>query len=340
MNRFIGSFFMSLTVYSNVDLTRRNTMGLNSRARYAATCLTPRDLNSLFEIAQRDQLKVFPLGSGSNLLLHDWIDGIVLSSIDRSVEIEGVRVTAGAGLSWDELVQITLANNLFGLENLSGIPGTVGAAPMQNIGAYGVELSEMIIGVEVFDLVKNETRYFDREACQFGYRTSHFKVYQAGQYFITKVILELKRHFQPVLAYSDIARLPKTQTASGQSLRSAVLAIRAGKLPDYNNTPNAGSFFKNPFVTHKMSQDLSSQGLRTYSFDGRFKVSAAALIQAAGLVGIRSGGVRVSPKHALVFENVGEATLADIQDLAARVREAVHTQFGVQLEMEPQGYVV
>jgi len=330
---------MSLTVYPNVDLTRRNTMGLISRARYGATFLTRRDLNALFEIARRDNLKVFPLGSGSNLLLQEWIDGIVLSSTDRSVEIKGAQVTAGAGLSWDELVQITLSNNLFGLENLSGIPGTVGAAPMQNIGAYGVELSEMIIGVEVFDLVKNETRYFDREACQFGYRTSHFKIDQPSQYFITKVILELSRHYEPVLTYSDIARLPKKKTASAQSLRSAVLSIRSGKLPDYRITPNAGSFFKNPFVSEIVAQDLSSQGLHTFSFDGRFKVSAAALIEAAGLVGIRSGGGRVSTKHALVLENVGEATLADIMDLAARVREAVHTQFGVLLEVEPQGYV-
>ncbi|MGB2392329.1 MAG: UDP-N-acetylmuramate dehydrogenase [Pseudomonadales bacterium] len=328
---------MSLTVYTNVDLTSRNTLGLRSFARFGGTFETARDLSALFELAQRDCLNIFPLGSGSNVLLDTWIDGIVLSSRDRGVEIDGARVTAGAGLEWDELVQITLARNLFGLENLSGIPGTVGAAPMQNIGAYGVELSDVIVGVEVFDLVNKQISFFDQDACRFGYRTSYFKTDQSGQYLITKVVLELSRRFSPVLEYPDLAHLPESDIASGYALRDAVLNIRNRKLPDYRVRGNAGSFFKNPFVTESLAQDLLSKGIRAYSVDNRFKVSAAALIEAAGLVGTQIGGGRISSKHALVLENTGQATLADILKLAAYIRSEVREQFGVQLEVEPQG---
>ena len=320
----------------NVDLSSQNTLGLPSVCLHRGTFESANDLQRALEFARHASLPCFVLGGGSNALLPERLAGVVLSSNDETVRIQGALVTVGAGALWDDLVAKTLKAGLFGLENLSSIPGTVGAAPIQNIGAYGVELDRFVVSVDAMDLHNAAAVKLKANDCEFSYRDSLFKR-QPGRFVVTQMTLELKPRFEPILTYQDLQTLPAKITSSPAGLRQAIQSIRGKKLPDYRLQGNVGSFFKNPILAETEIQALRRDSVISSSAGtAQGKVSAAALIQAAALGDLRVGNAGISPKHHLVIENRGGATLNDIMTLAQLIQEKVQTRFGIDLEIEPQ----
>jgi len=323
------------------DLTTLNTLGL--------PCLAARYVR-ITELAQLPTLSrlaahmggVMVLGGGSNVVLPARIESLV-----ARVEVGGVRlladtpdgwlVEAAAGESWHELVCTCLARGWHGLENLALIPGTVGAAPVQNIGAYGVELRDYLCEVSAWDVVRGEQVTIAADACGFGYRNSRFK--QApGRWLITSVRLRLPRPWRAVLAYPDLRARVETAAATPQQVFDAVCAIRRAKLPDPAQLGNAGSFFKNPLVD---APDYARLRARFADLpghvqaDGRYKLSAGWLIEQCGWKGQRLGPVGMHARQALVLVNHGGATADNVMALAHAVQAAVLERYGVRLEPEP-----
>jgi UDP-N-acetylmuramate dehydrogenase len=250
-----------------------------------------------------------------------------------------VLVEAGAGEDWHALVEETVARGLWGLENLALIPGSVGAAPMQNIGAYGVELADVLDAVEVFDRATGETGWLGAADCGLGYRTSRFK--NEHRYVLLAVRLVLARSAGPRLDYPALADALTGRTPSELrpgDVANAVMEIRRSKLPDPAIRPNAGSFFKNPVVDAAKADELLARNpdLPCWEIDGRRKLSAAWMIDRLGWRGRSIGGARVYDRHALVLVNDGSATGADVLELARAIRDSVGECFGVTLEPEPR----
>jgi UDP-N-acetylmuramate dehydrogenase len=255
----------------------------------------------------------------------------------------GALVRVGAARNWHDFVLWSLDEGFCGLENLALIPGAVGAAPVQNIGAYGRELSEFVAGVHGFDLVSGKARTLSPAECAFAYRSSVFKTGLGDRFLITAVDFSLLSGGEPVTTYPSLADFLERGSwgRSPEAIGRAVVALRRERLPDPDQTPNAGSFFKNPIVTAAQADALRSEHptLPVHTL-GRTnaKLSAGWLIEAAGLRGFALGPVRCSPRHALVLENTGGATQGDVLALATRVRDEVLDRFGVQLEVEPRVY--
>lgn len=287
---------------------------------------------------------MFILGGGSNLLLLGHIDLTFLQPNIQGIsyqEQEGsdeVLVTAGAGVNWHELVLDTLKHGYCGLENLSLIPGNVGAAPIQNIGAYGVELKDCFVTLRAVELISGKVREFSAVDCQFGYRDSIFKNSLKGRYVITQVTLRLSKQLQPHIDYAPLKQiLADKSEITAQSISQAVIGIRQSKLPDPAQLGNAGSFFKNPVVTIEQYQMLqvAFPEIVAYQIDNKhYKLAAGWLIEQAGLKGYRQGDAGVHEKQALVLVNYGRATGQDILKLAKHVRDKVLELFGVKLEPE------
>jgi UDP-N-acetylmuramate dehydrogenase len=286
------------------------------------------------------------LGHGSNVLFAGDFEGLVLRPAWRSVHItadegDAALVRAQAGLGWDALVDWTLAQELAGLENLALIPGLVGAAPIQNIGAYGAEVSEFITALEAWDRRDSVLSRLSHAECRFGYRDSVFK-HEPDRWIVTAVEFRLPRGREPNLSYAgvrdELEALRLTQPTPAQ-VAQAVRRLRRRKLPDPHFLPNAGSFFKNPLVPAELARELADAhpGLPVHaSQNGACKLSAAWLIEACGLRGIREGDAGVSAQHALVLVNHGAASGAEILGLAHRVADAVEQRFGLRLEPEPR----
>jgi UDP-N-acetylmuramate dehydrogenase len=331
-------------VLEKPSLAALNTFGIDAVANLLLTVETEEDLLALptFD-ASRDLL----LGGGSNVLLVTDIPGTLFLNRIMGKEVvdqsEGkVLVEVGAGENWHDLVRWTLEKQFHGLENLSLIPGNSGAAPMQNIGAYGVELSSVLDSVTAWDWLKQTWRVFDREDCQFGYRDSYFKSGEPDRYLITSVRLALDLEFNPQLGYADLAaELAKhgQNDPDARAVSDAVIRIRRRKLPDPSEVGNAGSFFKNPVVSAARAAALREPfpELRAWPTDtGEVKLSAAWMIDCCGLKGHRRGGAAVSEQHALVIVNLGGASGADVWGLAGKVLDTVEDRFGIRLEPEPR----
>lgn len=323
-----------------------NTFGLPARAAWFAAIETPLQLAALIAMPEWRRLRRFVLGGGSNLILAGDFDGLVLH-----VRIPGREwvaedadawiVRAGAGENWHEFVRWTLDRGWPGLENLALIPGTVGAAPIQNIGAYGLEMAERFQHVEAMDLETGETVVFDRAACRFGYRDSVFKREAAGRYLITAVTFRLPKRWRPVTRYADLARELDARgivNPTAREIADAVIAIRSRKLPDPARLGNAGSFFKNPQVDATTFQRLIARhpDLPHYpQADGHMKLAAGWLIEHCGWKGRTLGPVGVYQHQALVLVNRGGARGEDVLRLARAIQESVRVTFGVELEPEP-----
>jgi len=287
------------------------------------------------------------LGGGSNIVFATDVPGTVYHNRIRGravVEDHGdqVLLEVGAGEEWHGLVRWTLQQGLYGLENLSLIPGSVGAAPIQNIGAYGVELSSVLDSVTAWDWQRAIWLNFDRGACRLSYRDSLFKSGARDRYLITSIRLRLTRSFAPQLEY---AGLREELSAAGLDrptaldVSDAVIRIRRRKLPDPAVSGNAGSFFKNPVVDADTANAVLARHpelARWPADDGRIKLSAAGLVEQCGLKGLRENGAAVSEQHALVLLNVDDARGADIVRLARRVQAAVEERYGIALEIEPR----
>lgn len=328
----------------DADLTALNTFGLPARAKRLLR-LRSVDEARAFAAARDQSEPCFVLGGGSNLLLR----GEPLACVLK-VEIEGRRllgeddeaviVEAGAGENWHDFVRWTLAEGWPGLENLSLIPGTVGAAPIQNIGAYGLEMAARFASLDALDLRCGEMRAFDAAACRFAYRDSVFRR-EPGRWLVTAVRFRLPRRWRPLAAYGDIGReLAARGIASPtpSQVSEAVIAIRRRKLPDPAELGSAGSFFKNPLVDAAHCAELlaAHPGLPHYpQADGRVKLAAGWLIERCGWKGRRLGPVGCHAGQALVLVNHGGASGAEVLQLAARIRGDVQARFGVALEIEP-----
>ena len=336
----------TLTLESAVSLRGLNTFGLPAVAAHLVRVRSDADLRRLVDDPVWGLAPKFILGGGSNVLFTRDVPLLVVK-----VEVPGLKllearddawiVEAGAGESWHGLVQWTLEQGLPGLENLALIPGTVGAAPVQNIGAYGVELKDRFDSLDAVDLVTGRTVTLDAAACRFGYRDSVFKQHLAGKSVITRVRFRLPRPWAPVLGYLELERKRAEAGIAEPDARTIfdwVCAIRRAKLPDPAVIGNAGSFFKNPVVSAEQCRDIIDRDPEVVHYplpDGTAKLAAGWLIDACGWKGKTIGGAGVYDKQALVLVNRGGATGGEVVTLARAIQESVYGRFGIRLEPEP-----
>lgn len=324
-----------MQIIPNYDLTAHNTFGLVSHARYAGQVTSVAELEELADFAAAEGLPLRIIGGGSNLLLRGRIDAVVaiMAMKGRAVatrEDGRVLVTAQAGEDWSEFVAWTVGQGLGGLENLAGIPGTVGAAPIQNIGAYGIELKDRFEALTAYDVVDRKLRTFGREDCRFSYRQSIFKT--TDRYVVLDVTFALPQPWRPVLDYKGLDSL--SADASAREIMDRVLELRREKLPDWRVLGNAGSFFHNPVVRADVAAGIAG-GPRYPQADGTLKLSAAWLIEACGLKGVREGRAGVHAGHALIIVNHGGATFDEVSRLASTITATVRERFGIDLVQEP-----
>ncbi len=327
--------------FYDIDLADRNSFHVRQRAARLVEFETTDDLAAFFKEGAPARWTV--LAGGNNILFTQDFDGVLLTPRGMSIDIvaetpDAVAVRAAAGVEWDDLVAWAVERELWGIENLSLIPGKVGAAPVQNIGAYGAEAKDTIQSVEMFCTDTRNTLILSKEHCAFGYRESVFKHALRGRVVITAVTFRLSRRPQPELGYGDLLR--ETEARGGATLRNirdAVCAIRRSKLPDTAVLGNAGSFFKNPVVETAAAERLRADypAMPLYpAGEGRTKLAAGWLIEQAGMKGYREGCVGVHERQALVLVNYGGATGGEVLALAHKVQRAVHTKFGVEIAAE------
>lgn len=329
---------------SNLGLKHRNSFGLDSTAELAYEITSADQLPTLMKELGDKKLTWRVLGGGSNVILPESLPGATLlinilgQEIIRSDE-ESSWLSVGAGVNWHEFVSWTLEQNLPGLENLALIPGTVGAAPIQNIGAYGLEVGEYIDSIEAFDSAAHAFVTLPQEACQFAYRDSYFKQ-NPNRFIVTKVVFKIPKAWEPRLQYADLAKQfsQSNSTPSAKQIFSAVCHIRSQKLPNPKVIGNAGSFFQNPVVSTEQYEQLIQQFPNLVSYPeatGKRKLAAGWLIDQCGFKGQRMGSVGVYDKQALVLVNHGGGSSADILKLAKTIQEKVRHTFGVRLDIEP-----
>jgi UDP-N-acetylmuramate dehydrogenase len=333
-----------MSIQENISLKPYNTLGVDARARYFLPVTATDDLAALG--APRNDGPLLVLGGGSNILFTRDFEGVVLKNDIKGRAVieqaeDDVRVRAGGGEDWHAFVQWCLQHGYYGLENLSLIPGTVGAAPVQNIGAYGVEVGDRIETVEAIDMHSGEACRFEADACDFAYRDSIFKNRCRNRFFITAVTFRLHTKAQLVTSYADVRRALADRSATvvtPQGLSDTICEIRRRKLPDPEEIANAGSFFKNPVISRSRFRELADRfaELPAYPIDGqRVKLAAGWMIETCGWKGRRMGACGVYPQQALVLVNYGGATGRDILDLAEAVQASVEEVFNVRLEPEP-----
>lgn len=328
----------------NYSLKRHNTFGIDARAKF------------FFEFTELDDLLVFlnsneslkeekliVIGEGSNILFLNDFDGLVIHPNIPGIQIvkedrQNIWLEVGAGEVWDELVLYAVDFGFGGIENLSLIPGSVGAAPVQNIGAYGQEVGSVVDKVKGFDLNRKVTLEFSAEQCEFGYRSSIFKNTLKSSFIITSVVFKLEKFPEFILNYGQVEEKAKEKGEVNLStIRKAVIDIRQSKLPDVKELGNAGSFFKNPEVDSDFAEKLKIQfaNIPVYpAKNGKTKLAAGWLIEKSGWKGIRDGEVGVHEKQALVLVNYGNATGQQIFDFSSKIKQSVFEKFGVELERE------
>ena len=331
------------------DLVHDNTFGIHAKARFFVRYGDEQELADAigWRQAEARDLPLLHIGSGSNLLFLDDYPGVVLQSAIQGVDVmeaddEQVVLRVGSGMEWDALVELCVTHGWHGLENLSLIPGQVGAAAVQNIGAYGAEASQHVVAVECVDLTDGTARRFGVAECDYGYRTSVFKTRLRGRYAVSRVWLRLSRRFVPDTTYGGIAEMLSSQgipvdEVTASQLRDAIIRIRRHKLPDPAVQGNAGSFFMNPVVDEACKERLLAQypAMPHYAAgQGRWKLSAAWLIDQSGWKGKSLGPAGVHDRQALVLVNLGGARGMDVVRLCQAVRQDVVRQFGVTLMPE------
>lgn len=332
------------TLIENASLATRNTLRVDARASLLAEVRDASKLPELLDFPAVRGGRLLVLGEGSNLLFTGDFQGTVLAMATSGVQVEQdgdvARIAVAAGERWDDFVRWTLGQGFAGLENLILIPGTVGAAPIQNIGAYGTEVAEFIESVEAWDTQERRVAILDRASCAFAYRDSLFKR-QPGRYVVTAVRFALPRSRELRMDYAgireELARMGVDRPAPFH-VAEAVVHLRTRKLPDPAVIGNAGSFFKNPMVDASLGEALKREHPELVAWvgsDGRWKLSAAWLIETSGFKGVREGDAGISNRHALVLVNHGRATGSDLWALAQRVIDGVQAKFGVRLEPEP-----
>lgn len=337
-----------MDIISDFDLSAYNCFAISCRARAFCAASNQEMLLQALGYANANSLPLLILGGGSNVLFSSDFPGLVIhirvpgiSVIEQDERSAQIRI--GAGENWHQFVMYCLKNNFYGVENLALIPGTVGAAPIQNIGAYGVELEEVFSSLEALDVASGELWTFDREACGFGYRDSIFKHGSPGELIVTSVTLRLSRFAAPKTEYQalkqELEEMGAPDSPSPAQVAEAVMSIRRRKLPDPAVLPNCGSFFKNPVVPRPVYERIAERfdSVPSYSVPqqpDQVKIPAAWLLDKAGWKGRRKGPCGVHKDQAVVLVNYGGASGAQLLDLARDMQLSVLEGFGVTLEPE------
>jgi len=329
-------------VQENYSLKSLNTFGIEASARYFTEITSVGDLQSIITDNTYSNFKKLVLGGGSNILLTGDFEGIVIKVGVGGIEVideneDFYYVKAGAGENWHRFVLHCIDNGYAGIENLSLIPGNVGAAPMQNIGAYGVELQEVFHKLEAVNMNTADTIEFNKEECEFGYRNSIFKNKYKDEFLITSVTLQLRKVPEFNTSYGALEQELQGVELSIKAISDAVCAIRSRKLPNPDNIGNAGSFFKNPVIDNAFFQQICADFPNVVSFknsESDTKIAAAWLIDQCGWKGKRNGDAGVHENHALVLVNYGNAVGNEIIDLSEQIAQSVKEKFGIDLERE------
>ncbi|GAB1451969.1 UDP-N-acetylmuramate dehydrogenase [Draconibacterium sp.] len=328
----------------NYSLKQLNTFGIEAQAKYFFEFTDVDDLSLFLNSNEsiKDE-KILIVGEGSNILFLNDFDGLVIHPNLPGIQIvkedrQNIWVEVGAGEVWDEFVQYAVDYQFGGIENLSLIPGSVGAAPVQNIGAYGQEVGNVVEKVKGFDLKTNMLVEFSTEQCEFAYRNSIFKSGLKNSFIITSVVFKLEKFPEFVLNYGQVEEKAKSKGEINlHTIRDSVIEIRQSKLPDVKDLGNAGSFFKNPEVNVEVAEKLKAEyeNLPVYPTKiGKAKLAAGWLIEKSGWKGIREGDVGVHEKQALVLVNYGNSTGKQIYDFSEKIKQSVLEKFGVELERE------
>ena len=319
-------------IVTNKDLSEFNSLQIAVNAKYYIECKTDSDIEEAFQFIKKNKIKFLILGEGTNVVFTKSYDGLIIkNSFKKEKKINKNKVKVSSGYNWDRFVRFCIKNSLYGLENLSGIPGTVGAGPIQNIGAYGEEISDYIEHIEVFNLKTGNVEILNNMNCNFDYRDSLFKKHK--HLFIKNVFFKLKENFIANNSYQD---LQDYRFKKASELRQRVLRIRNQKLENYLTKPNVGSFFKNPLINKKDLKKLLSEeaDLKFYKHDALIKVSAAWLIERCNLKGMQFNKARVSKKHSLVLINEDKSPNS-ILKLKNKVKTTVSKKYNIRLEEEP-----
>ena len=336
-----------MDVMTNISLKQYTTMKLGGEARYMATADSASDVVSLYRNARKENLPIFVLGGGSNVITHDEVfEGIVLLNKIKGFEVisetdETADVKIGAGEVWDEVVEKAIGLGLQGVEAMSGIPGTAGAAPVQNVGAYGQEIADTLISLEAYDSKTDTIVTISADECDFSYRNSIFRDKEKGRYCILNITLRLNKAEPKPPYYASLQKYIDENDIREVNLsviRVAVLNIRSEKLPDPAELPSAGSFFKNALVEKWKLEELQREysDIPNYAMsDGRYKIPTGWLIDKAGLRGYRSHGMRVYEKNALVLVNDSATGYDDLAAIREEIVQIVFDKFGIKIEQEP-----
>ncbi|MEX0609248.1 MAG: UDP-N-acetylmuramate dehydrogenase [Balneolaceae bacterium] len=333
----------SPAIHQNYNLIHHNTMGIAARARFFIGVKSMQDLKTVLKKRYKE-LPLLIIGGGSNLLFVNDFEGLVIHNQIAGIEIIGeksdqVELKIGAGENWHELVLYCVNRGLGGIENLSLIPGSAGAAPIQNIGAYGVELEEVFVSLEALETASGMIKTFNKKECEFAYRESIFKTELKGKFIITSITLRLKKNASVNTTYKALAKKLEEKGISNPGIKDvseAVIEIRQSKLPDPTKIGNTGSFFKNPVLSKARFEELRQvyPDMPNYPAGKKVKIPAAWLIDQCGWKGKRFGDAGVHKLQALVIVNYGGASGEEIWNLAGRIQESVRQKFGVALTPE------
>lgn len=348
-NEIFTIIYCIVNIQTNIPLSQLTTMRIGGNANTVVHITNNEELRQAYQTYKNQGLPIYVIGGGSNLIAHDeGFAGVIVKNEITGIQLiedtpTSATVKASSGESWDVLVKYTVDAGLAGIEALSGIPGTVGAAPVQNIGAYGQELSDTLLSLEAYDTLNDTFVTLTWEECELSYRNSIFKGREAGRYVITSISLMLRKQppqppfYDSLQKYLEAYKLDM-ENLSVQIIRSAVLAIRLGKLPDPTKRPNSGSFFKNVIVERWKANDLANTHTDMPTFpvdDDRVKIPAGWLIEAVGLKGELLYGMKVHDGNAVVLINESANSYGNLAAAREEIVNRVYKQFGIQLEQEP-----
>lgn len=331
--------------YKNYSLLTQNTFGIDVFAKKYVEFDTESEVQEYTSSLNLGQENVLPIGQGSNLLFTKDYQGVVFHSKIHGIDIvledeDSVTLRVGSGVIWDDFVNYCVLHSYYGLENLSLIPGEVGASAVQNIGAYGVEVKDWIERVETIEIQTGQKRVFQNADCRYSYRSSIFKNEKKGEYFVAYVVFRLKKDFVPQLKYGTLKSLfnSENEPTTAQQMRTAIIQIRQDKLPDPKYVGNAGSFFMNPIIEAHDFFLLQKEypKMPYYEVGENYKIPAAWLIEQAGWKGRKLGNAGVCEKQALILINCGNATGEDIVSLKEAICKDVKDKFGIELNPEVQ----
>ncbi len=332
-----------MNITENVSLKPFNTFGVDVKAKYLITASTPKDIFEAIDFSNGNGLQLLPIGKGSNILFTKNFEGVVLNLDSAEIKIisendSDVLLEVSAGVVWDDAVRFAVKNNYWGLENLSLIPGAVGAAPVQNIGAYGAELKDVLESLEAIDRDTKEVVAFSNDECKFGYRDSIFKNELKDKFIISGVKLKLNKVSSPNINYRPLKKkFGSRREIEIEEIRNEVIRIRKEKLPDHREFGNSGSFFMNPIISEDALDRLRAMYSSIPFYDlgeQKYKIPAAWLIEKAGMKGYREGNVGVSPEQALVILNYGEASGEEVIKFSEKIKNLILKKFNISLHTE------